>query len=550
MLSTGRRSLAACRALVLAGIVVLGFSVSPVAAQQQPQPGAPASDVSNLPKPITDTLDRVNMRNGRDDAPVGQKTAEKDSTCLLPPLTLVASPTIAAEQLQITAKARKEYHDACVALRKKKVADAEKHLRKAIQHYPKYSAAWVTLGQVLGGQQRTDEARSACSQGSIADPSYLPAYLCLADMAARGHAWEEVLKLSGRALEIDPSNNAVASEYHAAANLNLHNLAAAEKSGLRAVEIDTDHREPRAHFVLAQIYEAKGDSANEAAQLREYLKYADSPDDVAIVEQYLSKLEEQTGKSKAVDYPSEGSLTRSVWSSQRWGPADIDEVVPPVQTTTCPLPQILKETSKHTQDLIENLQRFNANERIEQIDIGKDGKRRNVTTQVVNYVAQFEENSSGYPTIKEYRSGSTGIRQSSLVDTGTVTLALIFHPTHVGNFDFRCEGLTELRASPVWQVHFEEGADPSNPFQAIRMGGSVYLPRLKGRAWIGTDSQDVVRLETDLVSPIPQIDLQRLHQVINYAPVEFQDHHIRLWLPQSTSLYCLSWAPLRAGPQL
>ena len=62
-------------ALVLAGIVVLGFSVSPVAAQQQPQPGAPASDVSNLPKPITDTLDRVNMRNGRDDAHVGQKTA-------------------------------------------------------------------------------------------------------------------------------------------------------------------------------------------------------------------------------------------------------------------------------------------------------------------------------------------------------------------------------------------------------------------------------------------------------------------------------------------
>jgi tetratricopeptide (TPR) repeat protein len=296
----------------------------------------------------------------------------------------------------------------------------------------------VSLWHAGEWQRRIDEARNACFQGSAVDPTYVPAYLCLADMAARAHAWDEVLKLSGHALEIDPSSNALAYEYHAAANLNLHNLAAAEKSGLRAVEIDTDHREPRAHFVLAQIYEAKGDSANEAAQLREYLKYADSPDDVAIVEQYLSKLEEQTGKSKAVDYPSEGSSTRSVWSSQRWGPADIDEVVPPVQTTTCPLPQILKETSKHTQDLIENLQRFNANERIEQIDIGKDGKRRNVTTQVVNYVAQFEENSSGYPTIKEYRSGSTGIRQSSLVDTGTVTLALIFHPTH-GNFDFRCE---------------------------------------------------------------------------------------------------------------
>jgi hypothetical protein len=44
--------------------------------------------------------------------------------------------------------------------------------------------------------------------------------------------------------------------------------------------------------VLAQIYEAKGDRANEAAQLREYLKFASNPDDVVMVKQYLSQLEE------------------------------------------------------------------------------------------------------------------------------------------------------------------------------------------------------------------------------------------------------------------
>jgi tetratricopeptide (TPR) repeat protein len=528
-----------CAALVLAGIVVLGFSVSPVAAQAQGHPGVPSvpDDQRDIPRRTIDTLEKVTLRNGPNAGEQEQKTTRTDDTCLLPPLTLISSPTIAAEQLQITAKARKEYHEACAAL-KKKVADVEKHLRKAVQHYPKYSVAWVTLGQVLAAQQRTDEARSACFQGSIANPGYVPAYLCLADIAARAHAWDKVLKLSDRALELDPANNAVAYEYHAAANLNLHNLAAAEKSGLRAVEIDRDHREPRVHFVLAQIYEAKGDSANEGVQLREYLRYANSPDDVAVVEQYLSKLEKQTGKGQAADYPSGGSSPEVVrLSTRRWGPADIDEVVPPVGTTICPLPQILKETSKRTQDLIENLQRFSANERIEQIDIGKNGKSRNATTQVVNYVAEVEENSSGYPTVKEYRSGSTGIRTASVMDTGTAAFALIFHPTHVGNFAFRCEGLTELRASPAWQMHFEESADPTKPFQAIRIGGSVYLPRLKGRAWIGTDTYDVMRLETDLVSPIPQIDLQLEHQVISYAPVEFQEHHTRLWLPESTSLH-------------
>jgi hypothetical protein len=49
-------------------------------------------------------------------------------------------------------------------------------------------------------------------------------------------------------------------------------LTDVEKSALRALEIDKNNSEPRVHFVLAQIYEAKGDRADEAAQLREYLK--------------------------------------------------------------------------------------------------------------------------------------------------------------------------------------------------------------------------------------------------------------------------------------
>jgi hypothetical protein len=201
------------------------------------------------------------------------------------------------------------------------------------------------------------------------------------------------------------------------------------------------------------------------------------------------------------------------------------------------LAQILKETSKRTEDLIKDLRRFSASESIEQIDIGKNGKGRNSATQVVSYIALIEQNSSSYPSVEEYRSGTNGIRQASVVDTGMAALALIFHPTHLGSFDFRCEGLSELRGSPAWQVHFEQRAGPTHAFQALRIGRSLYLPRMKGRAWIATDSYAVLRIETDLVSPIPQIDLQLEHQVIVYAPVEFQKRHVRLWLPERTSLY-------------
>jgi predicted Zn-dependent protease len=122
----------------------------------------------------------------------------------------------------------------------------------------------------------------------------LPAYLCLADISARSQSWDKVLQLSRRALEIDPTNDMVAYEYNAAANLNLHNLPEAEKSALRGAEIDKSNIDPRLHFLLAQIYEAKGDRAGEAAQLREYLKFASDPNDVAMVKNYLADLDKQT----------------------------------------------------------------------------------------------------------------------------------------------------------------------------------------------------------------------------------------------------------------
>jgi tetratricopeptide (TPR) repeat protein len=203
---------------------------------------------------------------------------------------------VAVANLQVAAKAKKEYATACVAVNDKKFDVADQHLRKAVQAESKYPAAWVTLGQLLAAQQKTDEARQACSHALEADPNYVPSHLCMADVAARTQQWDDVLKYAGRAVELDPTNDAPGYAYSAMANLNLHHLPEAEKSALRALEIDRTNSDPRVHFLLAQIYEAKKDPVNEASQLREYLKYASSPQEAAMVQQALADLEKQTGK--------------------------------------------------------------------------------------------------------------------------------------------------------------------------------------------------------------------------------------------------------------
>jgi hypothetical protein len=238
-------------------------------------------------------------------------------------------------------------------------------------------------------------------------------------------------------------------------------------------------------------------------------------------------------------HPIDGSIRDPVPAPiPHWAPADIDERVPPVASDApCPLAQVLQQSSNRSQDLIESLHRFTANERIELTDTDKNGKRRLLNTEEVTYVVQIAQNSSGYPSVEEYRSGTAGKQPAAVIDSGIAASALIFHPTIIGNFNFRCEGLTELRDSPAWQLHFEESAAPNRSFSEIKVRHSAYPLKLKGRAWIAKDNNEILRIETDLLSPIPQINLQLEHTVIDYAPVAFQKRQVRLWLPQYTAVY-------------
>jgi hypothetical protein len=244
------------------------------------------------------------------------------------------------------------------------------------------------------------------------------------------------------------------------------------------------------------------------------------------------------------------ALSPSLGQNALMGPASTD-LVPSLSPTTsgnrtlteaqgdvpCPLSQILQAASDRATEMVDNLQRFTAIEEIEHTELKKNGKRRQPAKQLFNYVANIEQSSSGAFWVEEYRLTKTqGGDAPRVWDTGTATFALIFHPQVIGNFAFRCEGRTDLHGSSAWQLSFEENPDPRKSFHQIRIERSVYQLRFKGRAWIAADDDQILRLQTDLVSPIPQIHLQSEHLDIAYAPVEFDKPKFRVWLPASASM--------------
>ena len=208
----------------------------------------------------------------------------------------VRSPTVSATRLAVPGKASSEYQKACGAFKGRKLPDAESHLRKAIELYPDYSAAYVVLGQVLQSAGKKDQAKEACTKGQALDPGYVAPYLCLAEFALNEGDWPKVAEFSDRALALDPISNPYSLYYSADAGLHLNQLAQAEMHAQSAVKLDPWHKLPELHLLLAQIYEAAGNVQGEIAQLHEFLKVAPNFKDAPKARATLARIETPPAK--------------------------------------------------------------------------------------------------------------------------------------------------------------------------------------------------------------------------------------------------------------
>lgn len=223
-------------------------------------------------KPIANCDGIDTCPSGSTPRPLPATPTNDDHACFLTPIAGIHSPTVSVIRLEVPDKARSEHDKACSALDEKKYPEAEKHLKKAIDVYSDYTAAWVLLAQVQELEQKNSDAAESCNRALKIDSGYAPAYLCLAHLAVGERKWTQVEELTTHLLRLNPINASNAYYYNALAYFHLHQLSSAETSALRGIEDNTKDHQPRLHLLLAEIYEKKGDRSSEISELQEYLK--------------------------------------------------------------------------------------------------------------------------------------------------------------------------------------------------------------------------------------------------------------------------------------
>ena len=238
--------------------------------------------------------------------------------------------------------------------------------------------------------------------------------------------------------------------------------------------------------------------------------------------------------------PLDSSFSVVPQTQVSWMPAGVDDEQPWVdKEETCPLADVLKGAGYRMTQFVEDLEKFTAKERVEHQVIDLSGSRHSPDTRDFNYVVMVSRTSRGVFLLDEYRNGSSDPEQfpAHIATQGMPAIALLFHPILATDFTFACEGLGGWEGRSAWQIHFVQRPDRPGRILSYATGGRYSSLPLKGRAWIDPGTLQVLRIETELVRPLAEVDLTVDHVAISYQPVQFTGREEKLWLPKTVDLY-------------
>ena len=232
---------------------------------------------------------------------------------------------------------------------------------------------------------------------------------------------------------------------------------------------------------------------------------------------------------------SNGTVERNYWMAH-----ELEALVPPVESSVaCPTDKVLEGVGERMEEFTSNLERFAATELVQHYPVSGEKPKGPPESRKFDYVVTVTQNRLGTFLLEEYRNGQPGPEQfpAKVATLGLPAMALLFHPQLAPDFNFVCEGLGEWEGRPAWQMHFAQRSDRPVRMRAYVVNGRVFDVRIEGRAWIDPGTFQVIRMESELMSPIPQIELTMEHIAIEYEPVQFRTQKTQIWLPRQGELY-------------
>jgi tetratricopeptide (TPR) repeat protein len=437
--------------------------------------------------------------------------------------------------------ARKDAKRAVVALKYANLKEAQKRLDKVYKVAPSSAQVNFLYGYLYVQKKDLDKAEAFLSRAAALDPRRVQALTLLGRVQLDRQEYEDAPKTLERAVAAN-SGYWMAHYLLGDAYLKKKEFDQARVQAQLAID-DGKGAASVAQLVLGQALANVGRDQEGIQALKIFVQSNPSNPAIPQVNALIAEIEARdAGLASTHSAQSNTDLALAASSpslpESAWGPPGVDEVKPPVAPgVTCPYQQVMEASGERVKQLVDNIAKFSAIEAMLHEQLDKTGSPISKETRKFSYVASITEDRPGFLQTDEYRNLRYGLTDlpDHIVTSGSMSLALIFHPDMRDNFEMSCEGLGDWRGQSAWLVHFRQRDDKPNRFAEYVAGAQHYPMNLKGRAWITTDNLQIVHIEADLTNPLPQLRVQ--HQIAEYGPVHFPQKNLDLWLPQNVDIF-------------
>jgi tetratricopeptide (TPR) repeat protein len=416
-------------------------------------------------------------------------------------------------------------------LQEKDLEGAQTYLQRATSIEPHHISALVALGQLRLQQGNLSAAMATLEQAVSLDAENWMAYWSLASAYLRDQQYEKARLNADAAIKYGKgaANGAeiIVGESWAASGEKDKAIEALE-SFLR--DAPGNPAAPNAQAMIAK------------------LKAEESSDEVRAVA--MASLARPTVSNPRSPSPASGSPTAELipglsvaeanLALPNWAPTSVDKIKPAVSpTATCSLSQVLEKTGKGIQAFVTNVGNIDATEDLVHEELDELGKPTAKEKRRYDYMVSATEVRPGHITVDEQRNSIKGsaLFPDGIASSGLPTIALVFHPYNRDDYRMTCEGLGDWHGRPAWIVYFRQRDDVPARLSGYGINGVMHSVSLKGRAWITADSYQIAHLETDMVKPMPEIQLMVEHISVDYKPVRFSARREDVWLPANANLY-------------
>lgn len=402
-----------------------------------------------------------------------------------------------------------------LSYQEKDLVQAQRYLATATSFNHRHMAALTLLGRVALTQDDYPAATTALEKAVEVNPDYWMAHSLLADAYLKQKKYEKAKEQAELAIQTGKTaaNTANLSLGQALVNLGKY------EEGIEALKafVRDSPKNPAVSEVrdlIAAVERREADSRNT-----------------------------ETARGNATPLLGVDPLLASTdlpLSVRSWQPQGIDEIRPSVAVgVACPYDEVMDKSGERVRDLVNDVSRIAAIEHLLHEQMDEMGNPSTRETRNYNYIASISEPRPGFLQVDEDRAERLTRFEfpDEIATSGFMSLALVFHPSMRDNFEMTCEGLGRWHGQAAWLVHFKQREDRPARIHDYRVGGDIFSLRLKGRAWITADKFQIVRIESELINPMPQIQLHNEQQIVEYGPIQFHGNKIELWLPQKAELY-------------